>query len=355
MFFWLRRFEKPSLQPALPPRLHDALERELCPGEEVRLAVQPAAASGACLLARLGGLAGTVAALAAVAHFLLAAGDAVPVPGLFSFFAGAFAFLLDYSRNRERACIATNRRCFEMRLRSGVLHVRDVRHLPLGLPGQQKERIRAEIEAWRANPGGVEATGAGGTARLVRPLPDAVRQRLERYLQPEEEILWADQPTPRDYLIHAPLDGWATLCGLAAGVLPLVALVGSVAYGPEFALRAGAAALAAAGLTAWRLWRQIRHTVYAVTTRQGLILTPGSRTPRTFSHKELRRFQRTQQASGRGTLLLPLAQPGEGFYGVRGVKAVDDLIKGRPLRDQSGELTPAEAPPGRGDELSAGR
>ena len=67
----------------------------------------------------------------------------------------------------------------------------------------------------------------------------------------------------------------------------------------------------------------------------------------------MRRFQRSQNAAGRGTLSPPRgAVLGEGFFGVRNVKVVDDLIKQRLSRGIATEVTPVEAPAGRGDELT---
>jgi hypothetical protein len=45
-------------------------------------------------------------------------------------------------------------------------------------------------------------------------------------------------------------------------------------------------------------------------------------------------------------------RPAEGFYGVRNVKAFDDLINNRSPKDRSTEVMPAETPVGRGDETS---
>ena len=83
--------------------------------------------------------------------------------------------------------------------------------------------------------------------------------------------------------------------------------------------------------------------------RRGLVVGPGGRL-RIYEPNQLSRFQRTQDATGRGTLAPPFSN-GEGFYGLQNAKFVDDLIKQRTPRDASTELAPAEALPGRGDEL----
>src|SRR5205814_5130107 len=70
-----------------------------------------------------------------------------------------------------------------------------------------------------------------------------------------------------------------------------------------------------------------------------------------YSMGELRRFHRTQAVDGGGNLA-PAGQVA-GFLAVRDVKVLDDLVKGRDTPDRSTELAPAEAQPGRGDELSA--
>ena len=97
------------------------------------------------------------------------------------------------------------------------------------------------------------------------------------------------------------------------------------------------------------LWRQVRGTVYAVTNRRGLVIGPRGQI-RSYGPNQLRRFQRTLDATGRGTLAPP-GSNGDGFYGVQNAKLVDDLIKERTPRDASTEITPADAQPGRGDEL----
>src|SRR5207248_11187192 len=109
------------------------------------------------------------------------------------------------------------------------------------------------------------------------------------------------------------------------------------------------AATALAGLNFW--WRA-RNTVYAITDRRGLIVPPLGRA-QTLPLARLRGFQRVQNDVGGGDLLPPVGNSGEGFYGVRNVKDVDDLIKGRAVRDRSTEVLPAAPPEGRGDELAA--
>jgi hypothetical protein len=202
--------------------------------------------------------------------------------------------------------------------------------------------------------------GAGGTRRareenhVARDLPARLRQQVEEQLAPGEQLLWADRPGVREYLLIAPLDTGTAALGLLAGLvsiltLPLVSLTGmnsALSMGIGFA----------AGLwmvTAFRVGRLIRGTVYAVTDRGGFVLAPWGETRR-YTVAEMRRFQRTESATGRGTLAASVAGAAPGFYGVRDVKTVDDLVKGRPTRDHSTELTPAEALPGRGDEVAPG-
>lgn len=163
---------------------------------------------------------------------------------------------------------------------------------------------------------------------------------------PGETLLWAGRPTAGEYLRHTSLDAISFLLVSGAALASLVGIGAVAVAGAPDPPAVGALPALLGPLGGWAaaagwLWRRVTGTVYAVTDRGGFILTPGSKVIR-FSVRDLRRFYRIQNGAGRGNLTPPDGPPGVGFYGVRDVKDVDDLIKGRQLRDRSSELIPAQ-------------
>jgi hypothetical protein len=335
----------------LPRRLQRIVEQELCPDETVERVILPSAAA----LARARGWAliqfGSACGLLAFATLT----HCFPAALWLSIWALHSLVQLANSRLERAggAYVITDQRCFHL-VRSGARVV--VRDVP---PAVHDPRLdpddRRALEARVA-----ELASAGSDARrrdraerrVARDLPPRLRQAVEEQLTRGETLLWADRPGVREYLLLAPLDwetaGLGLLAGLASVFLaPLMATLGPAEW---FHTSVGLA-IGLWGATTFRLWRLVRGTVYAVTDRGGFVLAPGGQM-RTYSLAEMQRFQRTQNVTGRGTLAPDLPTPGTGFYGVRDVKTVDDLIRGRTTRDQSTEVMPAEALPGRGDELS---
>jgi hypothetical protein len=248
-------------------------------------------------------------------------------------------------REPADAWVVTNQRCFRIQLSGFGSHVREVSAAPddAGLPVGALADLRSCIDELSRREGPAVLRRREEHARVARDLPGPLREAVSRRLQGDERLLWVDRPTPRDYFLFAPLDPWCIAGYFAA--FPLAALA---ALSPERLPFAGAALIVGGTATA-RLWAQIRRTVYAVTDRRGFVLAAGR--CREYDHSELRRFHRSQNAAGRGTLAPPLGGVlGDGFYGVRNVKAVDDLIRQRTTRGAATELIPAEPPPGRGDE-----
>jgi hypothetical protein len=322
----------------LPDRLRRALDREVCPGEEVAWIVPPRdPREGILRLAAICGIGSLVGAIAGVQLFaavLSFAGLGVLL-GVVSLFDRAY----------HRTFVLTNERCFQLTTWGLGVHVRDVTELHRGLRLRLEDLTRLRDGLWGLDR--KRTTGKlrpkGEKARIARDVSPALRKKVTAALMPGEVLRWAERPNARTYFANAPLDALTTF-GFLTGFVFL--LFGAFAAAHAVPLGAGAALVVGASVN---LWRQVRGTVYAVTDRRALVVGPGGRL-RSYGPNQLRHFQRTQDASGRGTLAPP-GPTGDGFYGVRNVKLVDDLIKQRTPRDASTELAPAEALPGRGDEL----
>jgi hypothetical protein len=276
-------------------------------------------------------------------------------PGAFLAWLGlaAVAVFADWMRNRRTAFIVTNQRCFQLHHRRREVEVRDVEESSQAAGLDRPDRLELDDHLLALARSGQMAVGGrpAEERRLERELPRELRARLDRELHPGETVLWADRPTARDYLMHAPMDPLSATLGLAGGAFGPVAALWAATIGgnPGAALGWGGVAVASLLLAVLRLWTQIERTVYAVTTERGVVIFPDG-TVKTYTRAQLRGFRRTQDGAGRGDLRSTAGQIGDGFYGIRDVKDVDDLIKGRELRDRSTELAPAESPPGRGDE-----
>jgi hypothetical protein len=336
----------------LPARLQQMVERELCPGETVERVILPSRAIMArarrSRLIQFG-----AAALLAILCFWFREGPFAVWPVIWMLASLAAIGNSDLRRQRG-AYVMTNQRCFHLVHTGGRVVVRDVPAVvadPRLDPADRQcleERVAAMAAAGR-----MARQRTPEERRVARDLPPRLRRAVEDQLVDGETLLWADRPGVREHLLLAPLDVQTAGLGLAAGLssvflAPLTATFGAADW---FHASVGIAA-GLWGATILRLWRQVRGTVYAVTDRGGFVLAPGGRM-RSFSLAEMHAFQRTQNIAGRGTLAPDLPSAGTGFYGVRDVKTVDDLIKGRATRDQSTEVTPAEALAGRGDEVAA--
>ncbi len=337
----------------LPARLRAALERELCPGEEVEWLARPSPA----YLARQGFRLGVTVALSAGMMVLLSTDRATM----------AFAFVLPFLvANLLRAAgwlgteawgasgvyVVTNQRCFQLGLGRRGVRVRELG--PFAFAPDLSAADREVLEEHQRDrrqvaplPARVEAARRECLARLSA----ASRAALHRALQPGETLLWADRPTRRGCLtkgMGAQPALHTTLLTIGAGAAWFAMVWAMMFNGPVLTAlwTAAAVSVAAAG----SFWLQIRQTLYAVTDRRGLVLVPGM-APATFCPEELVEFQRTQGRSGEGDLK---SWSGDGFVGVHDVKRVDDLVKGRVPRDHSRELAPSGSPAeGRGDELAA--
>jgi len=331
----------------LPQRLRQALERELCPGEKVEWIIPPRRARYGIL--RLGAICGLGAIAATIGGAY--AGSALLYFAALVALLGAFSL---FDASLRMALVLTNERCFRLRAFGWKVHVRDITALPPGLALRVEDLTRLRNSLWALER--ERRTGKGRRAvegaRIARNVPPALLGAVKSALMPGEQLRWAERPSPKSYLANAPLDLLTTF-GFVGGfgltfvsVMMMTSGVADDGHAEPIAL--GLAMLLAA---AANLWRQVRKTVYAVTDRRGLVVGPGGRL-RIYEPNQLIRFQRTQDATGRGTLA-PAGSNGDGFYGLQNAKYVDDLIKQRTPRDASTELAPAEALPGRGDELGA--
>ena len=325
----------------LPAGFRRALERELCPGEAVELIInRPRDGTEVMRLFAL-------VILGVMTSLSLAVG-AVGGMGYLTVFAlvAGVSALLD--RFHQRAYVLTNQRCFLLVTLPVGVSVRDVSEVPSGLrlPGRELMRLRDGIWALERSRQAGKTPGDGVSAPIARNLSAAHRRAVDRALMPGEVLRWAERPNAKRYFANAPLDA-PTAFGFIGGFVGLMIGAGSMAMSQNPTMLAIGAGMVTAAAS--NLWRQVRGTVYAVTDRRGLVINPGGRV-RSYDPDRLRRFQRVQDGTGRGTLAPP-GSNGEGFYGLQNAKLVDDLIKQRTPRDASTELAPAEAQPGRGDEL----
>jgi hypothetical protein len=352
--------EPPAAVPALPGApaaltdgVRKILHRELCPGERVELVARAGPAAVARLrwrLAAQAGLAAGILALAAVHPLFRQASwcGAWLLPSLLGL---VNSWWRGYDlTGQDSTYVVTNERCFRMWVAGHWVHVRDVTLLPQDdrLDPADLLALQGRFQALQARQDAARRSNAA--ARISRDLPPALREAVHEALMPGETLLWADRPTPTAYLLNAPAD-MATASLSLLSFAACIATVFLAANESAFAIALGGGALAFGIAAGTCLWRRVRETAYAVTDRGGFVIGPGGLVT-TYGLAELRHFQRTQNTAGRGTLAPPAARPGVGFFGVRDVKVVDDLIKGRSAPDRSTEILPAEALPGGGRELS---
>jgi hypothetical protein len=328
-----------------------ALQEELCPDEKLQLVVRPSPA-------RVAGIRWTLLSpmglLSTILFTRLVVGPELAWEWLFW---TAMGCLTAWGLRKQRpnfAYVVTDQRCFRLSRRGGRVHVVDVDHPPSEMlldPDDVEELDRRIRELDQRL--GARRRRSSRRAHPVRELPAALREAVRSQLKEGEALVWADRPDPRDFFMHAKLDAtsvWLMIAGLVALVAAIASASGLSL--PLSTLALGCAAAGTTGTALARVWRQVRGTVYALTDHRGLILSPGGRVT-AYMPNELKRFHRTQNDAGQGRLGPPDGGDGEGFYGVRNVKVLDDLIKNRTAREQSTEVTPAEAPGGRGDEMAA--
>lgn len=320
------------------------MDAELCPGEELRwFAASSAVRQASVRSVATRQFAAWTAVVTAVSLLGLQAWS-WSGPERLGWWA-AFVLLAAWNAWQQSAACAvavTNQRAFRLSLAGFGFRVDALDEVPAdaGLTPADAAALELELAALRERQTSGEDVPAHN-ALIARDLPRDLREQVQALLHRGESLLWVDRPGARHYFMHAPLD-LPTAGGIAAAIALFVA---ARYYGPVASL----AAAGVGGFAAARLWRQVRGTVYALTDRRGLSLVPG-REPRVYSVAEMRAFQRTQDGTGTGALTPPRGGLDEGFYGVRDVKALDDLLNRRTPRDRSAELVPAETPPGRGDE-----
>lgn len=328
-------------------RFRQAVAAELCPDERLEFVAQPSRDKiGRLQGASLMGL--TVQFSFLAAH--LNSGE--PLGSLGAGFWWLTTALLSMGwlwPGRNFTYVVTDQRCFRLSFRRGRLSVQDVSETPTEFALDQRDVDELERRIAVLSRG--NAAGRSGERRPARELPRRLREAIQRQLAPNERLLWADQPNPRDYFMHAPLSPLAVLLILAMAVASLIALA---ATAPVLKLASGLTAANCALSAAAILWRQVRGTVYALTDQRGIVVSPGGRLT-TYPAQLLRSFQRTQDAGGSGRLEHQggLLDDGVGFYGLRNAKLVDDLIKNRATQEHGSEVTPIEAPDGRGDEVAS--
>jgi hypothetical protein len=341
-----------ALRREMPERLRSALDAELCPGERLELVVRP---NRGRIRAAQWSLLSPCAALSSimVARFVWGPWPVEPwAIGFWVLMVALTAFGCIRQR-RDFAYILTDQRCFRLSLRGRRVQVVDTEQVPTDFVLDHREiteldrrirLLRPRLRAGRAR--------AGSRPRPRRELPAALRESVQRVLRTGESVLWADRPHPWDYFLHARMDGLTVLLmSMALGSFIATLAAGTIVRLPLTPLELGAGFLGLVGSAMARLLQQVRGTVYALTDQRGFVLAPGGQLTE-YAPADLRRFHRTQNTDGRGNLAPPGAADGEGFYGVRNVKVLDDLIKERATREHSTEVAPSEPPAGRGDELS---
>lgn len=332
---------------AMPPALQKALAKELCPGERVEWVAQPEAADPEGMQRDSAWWFGGVTALTAILALMEQAS-----PGAY-FFAVIFGIVVSLVRqrhNRQIAYVATNQRCFQINTSGLLVKVRDLTdplHSGATLARRDREQLRERIQAL-ARTGGEQPASRDEVdlAHALESMKPHLRRSLEASLLPGEDLRWVYQPTLADHVQHAPVDLITSTLVVIAGVIALLALI--LATAGHFNPLPAAAALLL-GTCAWgRVVGKVKGKVYALTDRRGLVVGRKGQV-KAYSPSEMQQFRRTQGTDGRGNLA-PANLRGEAFYGVRDVKLVDDLVKGRSTPDRSTALLPADAPDGRGTE-----
>ncbi len=322
--------EPQVLVEALPERLHRALHRELCPGERVE---------GVYISAQLKKDRWRRAAIASRPWWVR---PALHTGRVLHGLANRWLLGTDF------VYAVTHERCFFLSLSGIGAQIRDIHEPPGDSRLERADRVRLRVD-FTSLQDKLARTGrslAVRNATRISDLPVPLRNRLELFLKPDEEVLWVDRPRAREYFMRAPLDLTCVFGFLVGFALFAVALF------PELRVTAATGGLLLWLLATLKLAHQVRGTVYALTDRRGLVLIPGQG-PTEYELSEMRRFQRRQDDSGVGALAPTTGPPAAGFHGVRDVKDVEDLLKQRPVRDRANEVTPAVSPDGRGDEISA--
>lgn len=330
----------------LSPRLRRAVLNELCPGECLERVSQPGALRRTeAVLRQLATLAAGAAGLTLIGLWISGRGWAVFV---------IVALLALMKQRSPCVYVLTDQRCFTISPTGFGFRVEDLDETPIDdrlAPGDLAEiarRIAGFKSRLRAG-----TLGSGlGSARIARDLPADVAATVRATLHPGETLRWVDRPGARQYFLHTPLDVLtsAGFFGVAALIAAAGVSHGSGLTGTAFQWAVGAGGLLVLSLL--RMRRQMRGTAYAITDRRGFVLVPG-RAVASYPLSEMRTFRRTQDAAGKGTLAPLNGKPVEGFYGVRNVKVIDDLIKNRAPHDRSTEMVPAGSQPGLGSEILA--
>jgi hypothetical protein len=346
----------PPLLASLPPHLARAVARELGPGETVERVFRPGWTSPEGRRRRRLGAALVVAAYAGPG---IAAGWGWGVAT--AFMGGLIAWLVDRQSQEDLAYVVTNARCFRLWLHFGSTGVREFDQPPAReevpyLAAADRTAFREHVLARASRP---RSPGPEREAPAVRlaALPPGLRERVRRALRPGETLRWVDRPAPGSApsgalgLVLLALAAGAGFPGLmaylaaAAGLTPYLA---AATGGPGPGLLANpwpwVAAAGGFGLLRQCWLRCVAgSTVYGLTDQRGFILRPGGRQT-DCAIAELRAYRRSQSPDGSGSLVAGTSL--RGFYGIRNVRAVDDLIKARPTPDRSPEVAPADPPVG---------
>ncbi len=196
-------------------------------------------------------------------------------------------------------------------------------------------------------------------------LPPELEERVRSELRPGEMLLWVGQPRPGPFLLPTipivlfgipwtafsvfwmVMASWIVFGGHpGGGGFPLVFRLFPL-WGLPFVL-IGLGMLSAP----YWAWRKAKQTCYAVTDQRVLIWEPGmfgKVTIRSYGPEALSRMHRTESADGSGDLIFEeesetnangsirrTTTGRRGFYGIRNVRGVEELVRRVLLHDGVG-------------------
>lgn len=195
-------------------------------------------------------------------------------------------------------------------------------------------------------------------------IPTEVKKKVDRELDPEEEIKWIEQPIPQfltmyslsTFLFAIPWTSFSIFWIWGAFQTTNFSDSGENSQTPNFfnffplfGLPFLAIGIALLSTPFWE-WRRKRNTVYLITNQRAIAIEGGtplqgilpmkgnqSQTIKSFSPEQLNNVYRREKTNGSGDVILAVRERTDskgysynqeiGFFGVRNAKEVEDLLK----------------------------
>jgi hypothetical protein len=194
-------------------------------------------------------------------------------------------------------------------------------------------------------------------------IPSEVQKKVDRELDPEEEIKWIDQPIPQFFTMYSlptflfaiPWTSfsifwiWGAFEATSSNSKQGAQAPDFFYLFPLFGLPFLAMGIAMLSTPFWE-WRRKRNTVYLITNQRAIAIEGGtplqgilpikgnqSQTIKSFSPEQLNNIYRREKTNGSGDVILGVRERTNskgysynqeiGFFGVRDAKEVEDMLK----------------------------